>query len=70
MALRAWRFQSDIPIGVDDPDVTVFISDSYTNDTTGETVVPQDTSNPATVKLSGLSSFLADPKRPEHPSSV
>jgi hypothetical protein len=65
MSLTAWRFQSDITPGDNDPDVTVFLGDTYTNDTTGEKTVYHDTSNPAVVKLSALNSFLVNPTRPE-----
>lgn len=69
MPVVAWRFQADIPPGVEDPDVTVFVTSTYTNDATGEVTVPQDISNPVVVKLSALPAFLAaDPMiLPEKP---
>lgn len=67
MPVVAWRFQCDPPLDEPDPDVTVFVSSSYTNDTTGEEVVPKDTSSYAVVKLSALSSFLTAPTMPDKP---
>lgn len=66
MAQIPWRFQADIPLGVTDPDVTVFVGDTYTEDSTGNSVVYQDTSNPVTMKLSELAAFIANPELPEH----
>jgi len=59
MSAYPWRFQADISADNLDPDVTVFVGDMFTNDTTGEKTLYKDTNNPETVKLSELSSYLA-----------
>jgi len=59
MPTLPWRFQADLTPDVPDPDVTVFVGDTITNDVTSEKKVHQDTSNPETVKLSALSSYIA-----------
>jgi hypothetical protein len=41
-----------------DPDVTVFVGDTITNEVTGETKVHQDTANPEVVPLSELSTYV------------
>jgi hypothetical protein len=61
MARTPWRFQCDIPEGELDPDVTVFLGDTFTNDSTGEKTVRQDTADPAIIKLSELPAALEDP---------
>ncbi len=65
MARVAWRFQADINQGDEDPYVTVFGGDVFTNTTTNETVVHKDTNNPAIVRLSELSAFIVNPTFPE-----
>jgi len=59
MATYPWRFQADLTPDNPDPDVTVFVGDVITNSTTGEEQVHQDTSNPMTVPLSELATFVA-----------
>lgn len=59
MPTLPWRFQADLAPDQPDPDVTVFVGDTVTNDVTGEQKVHQDTSNPEIVKLSALPSFLS-----------
>ena len=58
MATYPWRFQADLKAGESDPDVTVFVGDMHTNSVTGEEKIYQDTSNPETVKLADLSSYI------------
>jgi hypothetical protein len=58
MPTLPWRFQADLMPDVPDPDVTVFVGDTVTNDVTQEKKVHQDTSNPEIVKLSGLASYI------------
>ena len=58
MATYPWRFQADLKPGEPNPDVTVFVGDTITNDTTGETTIHQNTSNPEIVKLSDLASYV------------
>jgi hypothetical protein len=41
--------------------VTVFLGDTFTNDSTGEKTVRQDTADPAIIKLSELPAALEDP---------
>jgi hypothetical protein len=59
MPTYPWRFQADLTADNPDPDVTVFVGDTITNEVTGETKVHQDTANPEIVKLSELSSYVA-----------
>jgi hypothetical protein len=59
MTAYPWRFQADLKPGEPNPDVTVFVGDTITNDTTGEQTIHQDTSNPETVKLNDLSNYVA-----------
>jgi len=59
MPTLPWRFQADVAVDNPDPDVTVFIGDSVTNDVTGEKVVHQDTRDPVTVKLSELPAYMS-----------
>jgi hypothetical protein len=82
MAILPWRFQADMQIDAatarvvnPDPDVTVFVGSTYTNDLTQEAAFHHDTSNPMTMKLSELGTFIAShaegiafnelPKRPD-----
>ena len=75
MPLYPWRFQADITVDTPDPDVTVFVGDTVTNDSTGEKKVMQDVSDPIIVKLSELDSYISNamtngvtrtvPKEPE-----
>jgi hypothetical protein len=65
MAILPWRFQCDmtIPQGeakvtITDPDVTVFVGSTYTNDITQKQELHRSTENPMTVKLSALPAFL------------
>lgn len=74
MPTLPWRFQADLTVGNADPDVTVFIGDTITNDVTGIKTVHQDTRDPMTVKLSELPSFIATSmasgvKRPPPPAA-
>lgn len=61
-----WRLQGDIKKGETDPMVTVFVGpevaavDGDGNPTT-ESVVYQNTGNPAVMKLSEVAAALADP---------
>lgn len=59
MAAYPWRFQADLKAGDTNPDVTVFLGDTVTNDTTGEKTVHQNTADPVVVKLSDLSNYIA-----------
>jgi len=59
MATYPWRFQADLKPGEPNPDVTVFVGDTITNDTTGEQTIHQDTSNPEIVKLNDLTTYIA-----------
>ena len=58
MATYPWRFQADIKIGHPDPDVTVFVGDTITNDTTGEKTIHQSTADPVIVKMTELAAFI------------
>jgi hypothetical protein len=58
MATYPWRFQADLTEGDTDPDVTVFIGDTVTNDATGEKTLHQNTADPVIVKLSELAGFI------------
>ena len=60
MPTYPWRFQADITQDNPDPDVTVFIGDTITNDETGEKKVHQDISNPIIMKLSELPTFITE----------
>jgi hypothetical protein len=59
MPTLPWRFQADLTPENTDPDVTVFVGDTITNDVTGEKKVHQDTANPEIVRLSELSTYIA-----------
>ena len=59
MPTLPWRFQADLTPDVPDPDVTVFIGDTVTNDVTGEKVVHQDIKDPVIVKLSALPAYMS-----------
>jgi len=59
MAIYPWRFQCDLQEGDTNPDVTVFIGDTTTNDTTGEKTLHKGTNDPEIVKLSDLSNYIA-----------
>ena len=59
MPIYPWRFQADMKPGEPNPDVTVFVGDTITNDTTGEQTIHQNTANPEVVKLADLSSYIA-----------
>jgi hypothetical protein len=59
MATYPWRFQADLKPGEPNPDVTVFVGDTITNDTTGVQTIHQDTSNPEIVKLNELTTYIA-----------
>jgi hypothetical protein len=58
MATYPWRFQADLKEGDTNPDVTVFIGDTITNDETGEKIVHQNTADPVIVKLADLASYV------------
>jgi len=67
MAVLPWRFQADLKIdntvtptvvADTDPDVTVFLGETYTSDLSGERALRQDTTNPLVMKLSELPAFL------------
>ena len=58
MPTLPWRFQADLTPDNPDPDVTVFVGDSVTNDVTGAQTIHQDTANPEIVKLSELSTYV------------
>lgn len=67
MAILPWRFQCDLTIddqGAEpfistyDPEVTVFVAETYTSDSTGKKMVNRDTSYPVRVKASQLPTFL------------
>jgi hypothetical protein len=59
MPTLPWRFQADLTPEYPDPDVTVFIGDTSTNDVTGDKTVQRDTHDPVIVKLSELPSYIA-----------
>jgi len=59
MPTYPWRFQADVAADQSDPDVTVFIGDTVTNDVTGEKVVHQNTADPVIVKLSALPAYMS-----------
>jgi len=59
MPTYPWRFQADIKPDEPNPDVTVFIGDTITNDTTGEKTIHQSTADPVIVKLADLASYVA-----------
>jgi len=59
MPTLPWRFQADLTPDNPDPDVTVFVGDSVTNDVTGAQTIHQDTSNPEIVPLSQLATYVA-----------
>lgn len=59
MAVYPWRFQADLKVGELNPDVTVFVGDTVTNDTTGDKTVHQSTANPEIVKLADLANYVA-----------
>ena len=58
MATYPWRFQADLKADNINPDVTVFVGDQFTNDTTGEKTVQQSTADPIIVPLAELSTFI------------
>ena len=67
MAVLPWRFQCDLSIddqGAEpfvtsyDPEVTVFVAETYTSDSTQKKIINRDTSYPVNVKASQLSTFL------------
>lgn len=69
MAVLPWRFQCDLTIDEStptadpfvtdyDPEVTVFVAETYTSDSTQKRIVNRDTSYPISVKASQLSTFL------------
>jgi hypothetical protein len=58
MATYPWRFQADLKEGDTNPDVTVFIGDTVTNDTTGEKTIHQSTADPVIVKLADLATYV------------
>jgi len=58
MATYPWRFQADLKAGEPNPDVTVFVGDTITNDSTGEKTIHQNTADPEIVKLADLASFV------------
>jgi hypothetical protein len=60
MSTYPWRIQADIQEGEYDPDVTVFLGDVYTNDVTGVKTLHRGTADPVVVKLSELTTFIAD----------
>ena len=66
MAILPWRFQADLIVDEGgtktvntDPDVTVFVGATYTNDITGVQEIAHDTGNPMIMKLSELPAFIA-----------
>jgi hypothetical protein len=59
MAVYPWRFQADLKAGEPNPDVTVFVGDTITNDSTGEKTIHQNTADPEIVKLADLASFVS-----------
>ena len=59
MPTLPWRFQADLTPDNPDPDVTVFVGDSITNDVTGVKTIHQDTANPEIVPLSELATYVA-----------
>jgi len=67
MAILPWRFQCDMTFPQDmlephvsetDPEVTVFVGSTYTNDITQKTELHRSADNPMKVKLSALPAFL------------
>jgi len=65
--LLPWRFQCDLSIddqGAEpfistyDPEVTVFVAETYTSDSTKKKIINRDTSYPVMVKASQLPAFL------------
>jgi hypothetical protein len=58
MTAYPWRFQADLKEGDVNPDVTVFIGDTVTNDTTGEKTLHQNSADPVIVKLADLASYI------------
>ena len=58
MAVYPWRFQADLRPGELNPNVTVFVGDTITNDTTGEQTIHQDTSNPEIIPLAELANYI------------
>jgi len=58
MPTLPWRFQADLTPDNPDPNVTVFVGDSITNDVTGVQTIHQDTANPEIVPLSELSTYI------------
>lgn len=80
MALFPWRLQGDIPAGVTDPEVTVYLGPERAvmdgnGEPTTETYVDQVTSDPAVMLLSELVTIIGNPvelmkKRRSHGSPV
>jgi hypothetical protein len=67
MAVLPWRFQCDLSIddqGAEpfttspDPEVTVFVAETYTSDSTQKKIIHRETSYPINVKASQLAEFL------------
>jgi len=58
MAIYPWRFQADLKANEPNPDVTVFVGDTITNDTTGEKTIHQSMADPIIVKLADLAAFV------------
>lgn len=70
MAIFPWRFQSDIPKGTTDPEVTVFYGPERAvlddnGEPTGATFVEQATNDPVIMPLSVLVADLASADKME-----
>jgi len=75
MAKVPWRLQGDIPLGVSDPEITVFLGDVWTN-SEDEQKVDQSTADPVVMKLSELAAMIVDTEalaakqREQHPKTL
>lgn len=67
MAVLPWRFQCDLSIDdqgaepfvtAPDPEVTVFVAETYTSDSTQKKIINRETSYPVMVPASQLAAFL------------